>query len=183
LREITCLTHTGSCVRCASTFCPDHYLECQTCGEAVCNEHSEQCTADGDHHCHEHLSLCSLCSADSETVQPRCPDHIESCLVDGELVCTDHTIVDPITEDAVCINHLRECSTCHQEVSETMVTDGECQTCRGLSTKEERTAGITDEIPDSVDFPTLDINSNSQYIIVHGKRLLGSNEIIVIKKR
>jgi len=63
-----------------------------------------------------------------------------------------------------------------------MVTDGECQTCRGLSTKEERTAGITDEIPDSVDFPTLDINSNSQYIIVHGKRLLGSNEIIVIKR-
>ena len=60
--------------------------------------------------------------------------------------------------------------------------NGECRTCHGLAENESLQSGVEEQLPDSISFRSMKIGINSAYVIVHGKRLLRSNEVIVLER-
>jgi hypothetical protein len=148
---------------------------------AVCVADSTECVDCGSRHCDEHIATCSVCDHEEHLDQPRCQNHLEQCVIDEANLCSEHAYTDPILDDAVCAEHQTTCPTCRQSVA-TAMDNGECRTCHGLAENESLQSGVEEQLPDSISFRSMKIGINSAYVIVHGKRLLRSNEVIVLER-
>lgn len=114
--------------------------------------------------------------------QPRCRTHLETCVIGGDQLCAEHAHRDPILNDIICAEHQALCDICRQPIATAALDDDTCRTCNNLSTNEELQAQVEAALPDSISFRSMDINANTAYVVVHGKRLLRSNEILVLNR-
>jgi len=178
--ETVCLTDIEECVHCSERFCADHQSRCGTCGHPVCDTHSTQCVDDGDLNCNRHISSCSVCEETTKQERPRCENHLERCVTGKQLLCSDHSYRDPILDEVVCAEHQAECATCRQTVASDAIDDGNCRTCQNLSKDDALQSKVEPQLPDTIDFRSMKINENSQYVVIHGKRLLRSNKMLSV---
>jgi hypothetical protein len=51
-----------------------------------------------------------------------------------------------------------------------------------LSTNKEQEAAVKEQLPKGMSFRSMEINSNTAYVVVYGKRLLRSNQILVLDR-
>lgn len=105
-------------------------------------------------------------------------DHIETCCVERERLCEEHARVDPVSGNPVCDDHVKKCNICRQRVATDKLENCECETCRDI----EKTADSLDIQASIPDFRSIRYGENNQFAVIHGKRLIGSNEIIVIDR-
>jgi hypothetical protein len=87
-----------------------------------------------------------------------------------------------VLQKAVCAEHQTTCNTCRQPVSTAAVDSGKCRTCHELSEDESLQPEVEAELPDSLSFRSMQISTNSSYVVVYGKRFMRSNEIIVLER-
>jgi hypothetical protein len=52
-----------------------------------------------------------------------------------------------------------------------------------LSKNEKQEAEVTEQLPAGTSFRSMEINSNAAYVVVRGKRLLRSNQIVVLDRK
>lgn len=171
-------SHTDACGSCGELFCAPHREECTTCGESLCEEHAHECGADGKLHCNHHLETCAVCIADTEDEPtPYCEDHRISCVVGGENLCREHVQQAPILAEPICQEHTEQCALCQQDYAPAALTDGRCETCDSISSDEL-------SVPESVaeEFRSIRAAENEEYLIIYGKRLLSSNQLVVIER-
>lgn len=62
------------------------------------------------------------------------------------------------------------------------MNDGECRTCQELSEDDALQQKVEAKLPDSLSFRSMRIGTNPAYVVVHGKRLVRSNEIVVLER-
>lgn len=170
--------HTESCVSCGGLFCASHRETCTTCDEPVCTEHAYECGFDGKLHCGHHLETCAVCVTDTGSkTTPYCEDHRITCSVGGEELCPEHANRDPILTKPVCRDHTEQCDFCERNYAPKALSDGRCQTCNSIGSSE-----IT--VPEFVaeDFRSVRGAKNEKYLIVYGKRLLSSNQLVVLER-
>jgi len=180
--ETACLSDTADCIHCHESFCAEHHSRCGSCDSPVCTADSTVCVDDEDWHCHEHIASCSVCHDETDFNQPRCQNHLQQCVVDEANLCSGHAHTDPVLQKAVCAEHQTTCDTCRQPVSTAAVDNGKCGTCRELAKDESLQPEVEAKLPDSLSFRSMRIGTNPSYVVVHGKRLMRSNEIVVLER-
>jgi hypothetical protein len=57
-----------------------------------------------------------------------------------------------------------------------------CRTCRNLADDDSLQPEVEAKLPESVSFRSIEIGYNPSFVVVHGKRLVRSNEIIVLER-
>lgn len=172
-------SHIDSCASCAGQFCATHRETCTTCDDSLCTEHAYECGTDGQSHCGHHLETCAICVTDNEQkTTPFCEEHRVTCSIGGESLCPDHTIIDPILIEPNCREHTTTCDLCQQDYAPPAIEDDRCKTCHSIG------AGAT-SIPESVaaDFRSVRGAENKKYMMFYGKKLFGSNQLIVVEKK
>jgi hypothetical protein len=104
--------------------------------------------------------------------------HLTDCDECGDKVCEDHGRMDPILEETTCETHLVPCGLCEQSYAPGAIVDGRCETCQALGSD---TATVPEVIGE--EFRSTRAAENHEYLVVYGKRLIRSNQLVVVDRR
>lgn len=186
-----CETPVVTCELCGRRECRDCGALCNECNRSVCSYHTEVCSETEDTVCLACGQSCTTCGTfhgDRSLNQCRvdeelhCESHIDQCAVGDELLCPKHSHRDPISNKYVCTEHAESCDTCKQLFVSTTLDNGICETCTDLSSNKAIETEVRSQLPDEVSFRSMKIGANDMYVVVLGKRLIRSNEVIILDR-
>lgn len=181
--RLYCEAHAEACTQCGDVRGVDAIEYCSECDEPFCGTHRHGCRVCGETLCRTHAVACAHCAdstSNAEAAVTFCGDHAEHCAAGGEVVCEAHSRPGVIVDGWVCDDHRAACGLCGVEYAESGFEDGRCPACTGLSAEtpaEPPVAAIAEE------FPTTRIGTTPTHAVIHGKKRLRRDEIVVVDRR
>lgn len=175
-----CTTHTDACAVCGDIRCRSDIAFCGDCNDPLCSDHGAACDTCDEDLCSDHVRTCTICTQNQgETTDQFCTSHTIHCDIGGETLCASHRVSRTLGDGEVCQDHYASCDSCEIGYSESELTDGRCSACTSLgdTSHEPVPADIKSE------FRSVEVGSNSAYLVILGKKLFGRNKVIVYDRQ
>jgi hypothetical protein len=171
-----CERHVASCAVCGERRSTDGIAHCENCDRLLCEAHRSSCGVCGTTCCPEHAHACEHCTVPAERF---CEEHTERCLGGGEVVCEEHGAAAVLATGRICVDHRVPCALCGVAYAEAGLDEGRCSACRDLNTDEAIEPPVATV---AETFPSARVGTTPTHAVIHGKRRLRRDELVVIDR-